>query len=149
MTKMKILPGDGDVLRLLDMTISLKKLFIICVFVLSSSPLASGLIHQYQTILLLCAQDRAQLSGQAALVHLGQDELLGDELPRGFAHDQLRHGALAPVPSCSHHRPQHRLHVSRQCHHESRGPFVQKDVGWKFAAERPLRCFFFFFHLHS
>lgn len=105
-----------------------------------SPPPAPGPVAHLDTFVPLCAQDSAQRPGKNALAPLGKDELLGDELPRGFAHDQVRHRALAPVSTCADLRLRHQLHLSRQCYHESRGPFLQKDVGPRFAAKRPLCC---------
>lgn len=105
-----------------------------------SPPPASGPVAHLETFVPLRAQDSAQRPGQNALAPLRKDELLGDELPRGFAHDQLRHRALAPVSACADLRPRHQLHLPRQCYHESRGPFLQKDVGPRFAAKQPLCC---------
>lgn len=111
--------------------------FFCCFF---SPPPASGLVRQFETILLLRAQDRTRRSGQNAVLPLRKDELLGDELPRGFAHDQLRRGALAPVPPSPDLRPLRQLHVPCQRDHESHGPLLQKDVEGRFAAEGRLAC---------
>lgn len=107
-------------------------------------PPASGPVHRFEAVVLLGTQDRSRLCGQIAVVQLRKDELLGDELPRGLPHDQLRGGAVAPVPPYPHLRFQHQLHVSCQRHHESRGPFLQKDVERRFRCQTAAPVSFFY-----
>lgn len=127
--EMKTAPGDkaGDT---------------VCVCFLP--PPASGPVHRFEAVVLLGTQDRSRLCGQIAVVQLRKDELLGDELPRGLPHDQLRGGAVAPVPPYPHLRFQHQLHVSCQRHHESRGPFLQKDVERRFRCQTAAPVSFFY-----
>lgn len=88
---------------------------------------ASGFVVQSGATLPLSPEDPGW---ERPLCLFREAELLGDELPRGLAHVQLRPRTLAPVSQDLHLRPAHRPHPTQQCYHKCRGSVVQKDVRW-------------------